>query len=143
MRASSQLSYEAEAKNALDQNAGRWSPAVRTGGRWRHHVDFDFLAVARLRRVSLRQHDTSIWETTAKTVLVMKGSGPDSFEEVGIFDAKDVSFNETIQVGAADCSRSWIRNRDPPSEKGGRANEIPESKGPRGSCALPSDLQAA
>ena len=143
VRASSQLSYEAAARNALDENAGRWSPAVRTGGRWRQHVDFDFLAVARLRRVSLRQHETGIRETTAKTVLVMKGSGPDSFEEVGIFDAKDVSFNETIQVGAADCSRSWIRNRDPPSEKGGRANEIPESEGPRGSCALPSDLQAA
>ena len=101
VRASSQRSALTRPSNALGQNEGRWAPAVRTGAGWRHHVDFDFLAVARITGVSLNPFAADASETTAKTVLVLKGSGPDSFEEVGAFSAGTISFNVTIE--ASDC----------------------------------------
>ena len=101
VRASSQSSPLAQPSNALGQNEGRWSPASRTGAGWRHHVDFDFLAVASIKSVRLHPFATGMLETTAKTVLVLKGSGPDSFEEVGVFKSAAISFNETIQASAS------------------------------------------
>jgi hypothetical protein len=121
IRASSQNSPLTHPSNALEQNGGRWSPALRTGAGWRHHVDFDFLAVARLKRLSMLPFATGPWETTAKTVLVLKGSGPDSFEEVGAFSSSTaITFNETIQASTysimillTDCialmlDRDWV-----------------------------------
>ena len=98
VRASSQRSALTRPSNALGQNEGRWAPAVRTGAGWGHHVDFDFLAVARIKGVSMNPFATDRSETTAKKVLILRGSGPDSFEEVGAFSAGTISFNVTIEA---------------------------------------------
>ena len=108
VRASSQRSALTRPSNALGQNEGRWAPAVRmsTGAAWRHHVDFDFLAVARIKGVSFNPFATDTSETTAKTVLILRGSGPDSFEEVGSFSAGSISFNVTIEASYHCTKRS-------------------------------------
>ena len=98
VRASSQRSALTRPSNALGQNEGHWAPAVRTGAAWGHHVDFDFLVVARIKGVSFNHFATDTSETTAKTVLILKGSGPDSYEEVGSFSAGPISFNVTIEA---------------------------------------------
>ena len=97
IRASSQNSPLSGPSKALQQNEGRWTPALRTGAGWRHHLDFDFLAVARINSVSMNPFGANMMETTAKTVLILKGSGPDTYEEVGVFESTNTSFSTAIQ----------------------------------------------
>ena len=114
IRASSQNSPLTQPSNSLEQNEGRWSPAVRTGGGWKHHIDFDFLAVARIKGVSMLPFAAGMLETTAKTVLILKGSGPNSYKEVGAFKSTAISFNETIQASASSYDDTCITK--PPNQ---------------------------